>query len=212
MGESPKFEHPTTPEEERALELERSKYMLEHIANQDEHIANQNEKYSKDALTGLKPRWLFDDELEQAIRLVHRGMEAALIAIDIDHFKEVNDGPDLGHPAGDEVLRRVASILKESVREADIAARYGGDELMVLLSGADTLSAAAKAEKIRAKIAELSFEDVYPGLKVTASLGVIALNGLTDAEEAKKLVDVELYRAKNGGRNRVEVQGIENIT
>ena len=136
-------------------------------------------------------------------------MPASLISIDIDHFKAINDG--LGHVAGDEVLQRVAAILKESIREVDIAARPGGDELMVLLSGANISSAAKKAEEIRAKIETLTFEE-YPGLTVTASLGVIELNDSPNIDEVKKLVDVELYRAKHNGRNRVEVQGIENIT
>ena len=202
MGETPGFERPTTLEEEHELTLERSKYLLEHIATQDE-------KYSKDPLTGLKPRGLFDDSLEQAIKLAHRGAKASLISIDIDRFKAVNDGPGLGHAAGDEVLRRVAAILMGSVREVDVVARPGGDELMVLLSGADIAAAAKKAEEIREKIEGLTF-DSYPGLRVTASFGVIALDGSTDAEKAKKLVDLELYKAKHGGRNRVEVQGIEH--
>jgi len=180
------------------------------MADNEKWLAEEHAAYlGNDTLTGLKNRGAFDTALEQEIKLVHRGMPASLISIDIDHFKAINDG--LGHVAGDEVLQRVAAILKESIREVDIAARPGGDELMVLLSGANISSAAKKAEEIRAKIETLTFEE-YPGLTVTASLGVIELNDSPNIDEVKKLVDVELYRAKHNGRNRVEVQGIENIT
>jgi len=196
-----------TPEDKRALsDLVDEKRM----ADNEKWLAEEHAAYlGNDTLTGLKNRGAFDTALEQEIKLVHRGMPASLISIDIDHFKAINDG--LGHVAGDEVLQRVAAILKESIREVDIAARPGGDELMVLLSGANISSAAKKAEEIRAKIETLTFEE-YPGLTVTASLGVIELNDSPNIDEVKKLVDVELYRAKHNGRNRVEVQGIENIT
>lgn len=172
-------------------------------ALQQEHI----EYLSNDPLTGLKNRGAFDAALEQELKLVHRGMKASVIAIDLDHFKMVND--TFGHSAGDEVLRQVGALIKRSVREVDIAGRVGGEELIVILSDADGKFARQKAEELREGVENLSFSS-YPDLKITASFGVLELNGSPDIDEVKKLVDLELYKAKDNGRNRVE--GFDNTT
>ena len=210
MGESPKFEHPTTPEEERALELERSKYMLGHIAKQDEHIASQAEQFGIEDKTGLHTYTFLMTKLENALNVVRMGKikgeradlhTVSLICIDIDNFKQVND--TFGHLAGDEVLREIANVLKHSVREGDVVARPGGDELVVMLRGADARVTLQHAEELRAKIQRLTFE-TSPDLKVTASLGISTSNGTTDAKVLYEQADKALYNAKNSGRNRVE--------
>ena len=166
-----------------------------------------------DQLTGASNRMVFERELEQALKIIRGEVEehrasgkslsvGSIISIDIDHFKEVND--TLGHPAGDEVLRGIVSLLMKSVRETDTVARVGGEELMVLIPGADEGVALREAEKLRVKIEELSFHS-YPELKVTASFGVISSKNSTNAKILYELVDKALYAAKRGGRNRVEI-------
>lgn len=166
-----------------------------------------------DQLTGASNRTVFERELEQVLKIIrgeieeHRAggkslKEVSLISIDIDHFKEVND--TLGHPVGDEVLRGIVALLMKSVRETDTVARVGGEELMVLMPGADEEIAAREAEKLRAKIEQMTF-NTYPELKVTASFGIISSNSSTDAKSLYERVDKALYAAKRGGRNRVEI-------
>ena len=166
-----------------------------------------------DHLTGASTRKFFEQELDQSLKLIRGEIqekregveplkEVSLISIDIDHFKRVND--TLGHPAGDEVLRRVSALLMESVRESDIVARVGGEELMVLMRGANAAAAAHLAEKLRVKIAELVFDE-HPELKVTASFGVVSSDDSTDANTLYEHADKALYAAKRGGRDRVEV-------
>lgn len=187
MSESPKFEQPTTLEEEHELTLERNKYLLEYIA--------------KDPLTGATSLAEFDTQLEQAIKMIHRGTPASLIYIDIDHFKQVND--TFGHAGGDAVLKQVCGFLMRSVRESDIVARIGGEELAILLPGSDGF-APEKAEELRAGIEKLTFPE-YPKLSVTASFGVVSLDSSMNSVTARKLADTSLYEAKHGGRNQVKV-------
>ena len=206
MGETPKFEQPTTPEEELKLVLDRSEYLLK-------HIEKQNEQIGIDHLTGLKTRKVFEHELEQSLKIVRgeikgkRGSDesvVSLILIDIDHFKRVND--TLGHAGGDEVLRRVSALLMESVRETDIVARVGGEELAILMRGVDEEVVARHAEKLREKIEQMTF-DAYPELKITASFGTISSNSSTNPKVLYSCADKALYVAKRIGKNRVEPYG-----
>lgn len=177
-------------------------------------LEERDKQHGIDHLTGLKTRKVFERELEYSLKMIRGEIrpragaesykEASLISIDIDHFKQIND--TLGHQAGDEVLRKVSELLEQSVREADIVARVGGEELMVLLRGAEEAFAAQKAEELRAKVEQTAF-DAYPGLNITASFGVVSSKSSTDAKMLYENVDKALYRAKRGGRNRVEVYG-----
>ena len=122
--------------------------------------------------------------------------------IDLDHFKRLND--QHGHSAGDAVLREVARTIMASVRTTDIACRYGGEELLVLLPDCSLDEATQRAETLRSRIEQLS--NVTNGQSVTASLGV-ACSPETTAEpgELVAVADAALYQAKRLGRNRVEV-------
>ena len=151
-------------------------------------IEERDRQQGIDHLTGASTRKVFEEELDQSLRLIRGEIkekregieplkEVSLISIDIDHFKRVND--TLGHPAGDEVLRKVSALLMGSVRESDTVARVGGEELMVLMRGANVSAAARLAEKLRAKIAELVFDE-YPELKVTASFGAVSSSDSTE--------------------------------
>lgn len=158
-----------------------------------------------DPLTGLANRRLFDDRLrEEWSRAQRDGKPLALIAIDIDHFKEYNDR--FGHPAGDECLKRVAEAIGGTFREIDIAARTGGEEFALLLPGLDAKGAALVAERIRSAIEGLGVEHPHPDQAVvTISLGVAAASPtLTDdASALMAAADRALYRAKENGRNAI---------
>ena len=125
--------------------------------------------------------------------------------LDIDDFKAVNDR--LGHVAGDEVLRAVAGAMREGRREPDLAARYGGEELALILPGADVDGAARAAERIRSAVEGLDFGLPGPDgepLRVTLSAGVAVFgHGAEDAADLLAAADIALYEAKRAGKNRV---------
>jgi diguanylate cyclase (GGDEF)-like protein len=124
--------------------------------------------------------------------------------IDLDHFKVVND--QYGHGAGDEVLRQIAQLLRENVRESDIPVRYGGEEFILFLVGASAFGAAEHGERIRASVERHAFlvaEDLR--LPVTASVGVATRERYESLDSLIRRADLALYRAKEAGRNRVEL-------
>ena len=125
----------------------------------------------------------------------------SLLLTDIDHFKKVND--TYGHPTGDEVLRRVAAILKASARKIDIVARYGGEEFAIVLEATDRVGARQLAERIRQEVEQQTFQSAKGPFKATLSLGVSTYP--EDGREKAELIahsDQCLYAAKHGGRNR----------
>jgi diguanylate cyclase len=126
---------------------------------------------------------------------------AAILLVDVDRFKSINDR--YGHGMGDVVLKRIAALLREHVREIDLPARYGGDEFAVLLVDSDVRRAVAIAERILIQARELVFE-AEPGLACTLSIGVAELADDHPAlEQWVRAADAALYRAKAAGRNRV---------
>ena len=147
-----------------------------------------------DGLTGLLNRRTFNSELEKRVREAQRYRRPlSLLLLDIDHFKKVNDTH--GHPAGDAVLRGVAQVAAKQARETDIVARYGGEEMALILPETDAEGAARIAERIRQAVAASKHE----GLQVTVSIGVA-----TGFDDLVEHADKALYRAKQSGRNRVE--------
>ncbi len=129
----------------------------------------------------------------------------SLLFIDIDYFKKIND--QFGHSAGDTVLREIAQAIRNTLRGIDVVGRYGGEELMVGLVGADLEHAASIAEELRARIESLRLQVGVDVLKVTASFGVATMRPGLSLEDLIKEADEALYKAKNDGRNRVEVHG-----
>jgi diguanylate cyclase (GGDEF)-like protein len=153
-----------------------------------------------DPLTGVLNRRAFLAAARNIIVSNRRhGLPTSLLFFDIDHFKEVNDR--YGHDMGDEVLRCVAKLAKERLRENDLLARCGGEEFVVLLDGTGLEGAMKVAEALRRSVAEN--EIVAQRLKVTISLGVIQIEGDENLEQAIERVDMAMYRAKKQGRNRV---------
>ncbi len=154
---------------------------------------------STDMLTGLINRMHFEKVLNHEHERVQRyGHPAALIMIDIDHFKSIND--DYGHPVGDEVLTRFARLVSDHVRATDSVARWGGEEFMLITPETDEAAAMALAEKLRLLIREANFPEVG---HVTASIGVAPLSPDVPTEQSVHRVDQRLYEAKRQGRDRV---------
>jgi diguanylate cyclase (GGDEF)-like protein len=157
-----------------------------------------------DELTGLANRRRFDELLEAEVERARRiDQPLGLVLLDLDDFKQIND--TWGHQVGDEVLREVAHALRESCREIDTPARYGGEELAVVLPHTDLDGAEQFAERVRRAVAALRvpLEDGGPPVNVTTSLGVATLPGTAyDARSLVEAADDALYRAKRTGKNR----------
>jgi len=169
------------------------------------------EQAMQDGLTGLANRRCFDHRIEQEVqRAARSGHAVSVIMIDIDHFKDYNDC--FGHPAGDDCLRIVGTTIQGCLRRAgDFAARYGGEEIAVLLPECDGREAVAVAERMRLAVRGLAVRQAsYIGDVVTFSAGVVTRLPGREAGEAQALVemaDTALYAAKAAGRNRVVSSG-----
>ena len=167
------------------------------LYEQAEHLA------TTDGLTGLLNRRTFNAQLLGRLREAQRyGRPLSLLLLDIDHFKKVNDSH--GHPAGDAVLRSVAAMLAHQARETDIVARYGGEEMALILPETDGWGAHAIAERIRKAVGAAPHATDQGALRITLSAGLATWPGSGDgAEQLVDAADKALYRAKQGGRNRV---------
>lgn len=165
------------------------------------------ESASRDVLTGAINKRYFLERLEAEVAHARRhGAPLSLMLIDIDHFKRVND--TYGHPAGDRILRGVSSVASPALRREDVFARFGGEEFAVLVRAADLPTAVDLAERLRRTIEESMFESDGTPIRVTISAGVASLQSLSQKTSAVLIAeaDAALYRAKHGGRNRVEAQ------
>jgi diguanylate cyclase (GGDEF)-like protein len=158
-----------------------------------------------DYLTGLKTRGYFEQQLELEIKRSERKKtHFALLMIDIDFFKQLND--TYGHHAGDQVLRDVASILMKDMREVDTVARYGGEEFVIVLPETANVGARLVAERLRRAVEQAKFFAGSPDAveRLTISIGIAVFD--QDARFKRDLIefaDAALYAAKSGGRNRV---------
>ncbi len=155
-----------------------------------------------DSLTSLLNRRAFEEILRrELLRSDRTGSAMGIMLIDLDYFKQVNDS--LGHLAGDDVLRRIAMVLRDGTRPSDVLARYGGEEFVVLLRSAGVSESVIAAERIRMQIANLSG---LPGsANLTASIGVAVSQPRDTATEFLLRADEALYRSKREGRNLVSV-------
>lgn len=181
------------------LVLERTQELL--VTN--EELKSKNHRLeilsTTDMLTGLFNRRHIEEQIQIAINRSERyGQEVSLVMLDIDHFKLVNDTH--GHDVGDEVLVSIAGVLKENIREVDVAGRWGGEEFIILIQ-ANNLGAAANVNKLRTIISDQDHGDVG---KVTASFGYTQYIKSDTIDSLIKRADQGLYKAKQNGRNRVE--------
>ncbi len=154
-----------------------------------------------DASTGLLNRPSWEAAVDSELRRFKRGgAAAALLMIDIDHFKTINDR--FGHLAGDEVIRTTAAVIQACIREIDVPGRYGGDEFGVLLAHTGMHAAIVAAERIRQRVGETEFERA-PGVRCTLSIGIAAAaRSMEDVHAWISQADAALYRAKTLGRNQ----------
>ena len=167
--------------------------------------ANLQTLVTTDALTHVENRRSFQDILQHEFNMARRyNQPLSLLALDVDHFKMVNDCH--GHPSGDYVLKEFAVILKQTIREADVVARTGGEEFAILLPKAGPAQAARLAERVRQAVAERQFVTYGQTIHVTTSVGLATYPNdaeITDPDTLVYMADQALLTAKETGRDRV---------
>lgn len=186
--------------------------LLVEQTDQLEKLSIYSDYANFDGLTGLHNHRYFQEALSKEVARAQRlGYPVSLMMIDIDHFKKYNDSH--GHPSGDLALKEIAGVLKRSIRTYDLAARYGGEELVLLLPQVSPHRALPLAERIRSAVAELSLRGATDSAsaKLTISVGLAGLpaNAKSKSDLVKR-ADQALYLAKEEGRNRVGVSLIRS--
>ncbi|MEE8424912.1 MAG: GGDEF domain-containing protein [Elusimicrobiota bacterium] len=194
------------PGADPAALLEKSQTFIDEIAFAFRRVRlfQEVERHSQiDGLTGVHRRGVLDQKLkDEIVRAQTFKTTFCLMMLDIDHFKNINDS--YGHPFGDQVLRRIGTILKNSVYETDFVARYGGEEFAILLPRAESAGVLRKAEAVRSAVEAEEFELANERVRVTVSIGIAHFpkDGNT-AEAVVRQADQALYSAKEKGRNQV---------
>ena len=179
-------------------------WTLDDIGAQVEARTRLEWSASHDALTGLANRKALDQRLASVFGVLPRSLPAAVVMIDLDHFKPINDSA--GHAAGDAMLKAVAHAITSCARASDLVVRLGGDEFALLLERCAPEVALRIAESVRIAIADISLHWEQRRLRVDASLGVASLAAETlDAAAWMQAADVACYRAKSGGRGKVRM-------
>ena len=177
------------------------------VNREDLEKANDHLAYIShtDALTELYNRGFWEEEFVREFKRCQRSNNpSTLVIFDIDHFKQVND--NYGHQAGDEVIRTVASMMRQTARETDIIGRYGGEEFVVLLVDTDASAATHFAERMRKKIASLTINADSHEIQFTISLGVAEFHqSYNKHNDWIESADKALYHAKENGRNKTTV-------
>jgi two-component system, cell cycle response regulator len=170
---------------------------------EEAELASLSDLARRDALTGLPNRRAFEEALLREVPRARRaGTSLALLLLDVDRFKQVND--QHGHPAGDRVLAAVAARAGAALRGEDLLARIGGEELCAILPGTDLAAAREAGERLRAAVAATGIDAGDRALEVTVSVGCAALEPDDDTAALLARADARLYDAKRRGRNRVE--------
>ncbi len=200
LGANDHVLRPVDPNELRARlrnQIRRRRYQERLRADLDRSL----EMAVTDPLTGLRNRRYMRRHLDGVLR----DSGAAVLMMDVDRFKSVND--TYGHAVGDIVLREVAERVRSQLRAADVVARYGGEEFLVVMSGATVEDGRIVADRLRQAISAMPVEAEGRSLSVTASLGVAAAEIGANGDDVVSAADAALYRAKANGRNRVELAG-----
>jgi diguanylate cyclase (GGDEF)-like protein len=200
------FPIPITPTDAKNLRL--LGVMAAHALETVWEIEEINRRARTDELTGLDYRQQFEERLSRIVMETNRfGGSCTLIVIDIDRFKQVND--TYGHQTGDEVLRRVSLMLQQAVRNVDLCARYGGEEMALLLPQTDLAGGSQLAERLRSAVGDSPIVIGGREIHVTISLGVATYpEGARDRDELFSAADRALYAAKRAGRNQVATGGL----
>ena len=183
---------------------ERVAHMEQEALGFREHLEEQRQKALIDPLTGLPNRAAWSERLEHEIRQWQQhGNTLSLAMLDLDHFKRIND--NYGHLAGDKVLKIIATVLRKRLRGADFIARFGGEEFVLLLPATTPTVGAKLLETLRAAIEACPFHFKGERVTITISMGLASFKPGEHSDLVLKRADQALYRAKNGGRNRVEL-------
>lgn len=168
--------------------------------------AELRELASTDYLTGLPNRRYFFTQMETELARMQRldGQRAAVLMLDLDHFKRVND--KFGHATGDALLKHFATLMKDELRKIDTVGRVGGEEFAILLPAADPDAARSFAERLRQKVEETPLVLNGQAIPITVSIGVAVMKATDSCADASLIrADRALYLAKKGGRNRVKI-------
>ncbi len=195
---------------EQNVELEAINYALQHADAENQRLLTElrtqaqvlERLAAEDSLTGLPNRRSLDESLGRQFALAGRqGSPLCVALLDVDHFKQVNDG--FSHQVGDAVLQTVAGLIRRACRASDFVGRWGGEEFALVFPDTDEAGARVVCEAVRAAIEAHPWAEMQPGLAVTASLGVAARGGAPTRERLLAQADARLYEAKHAGRNRV---------
>jgi diguanylate cyclase len=183
---------------------ERVAHMEQEALGFREHLEEQRQKALIDPLTGLPNRAAWSERLEhETAQWQQHGNTLSLAMLDLDHFKRIND--NYGHLAGDKVLKIIATVLRKRLRSSDFIARFGGEEFVLLLPATPPAIGAKLLETLRAAIEACPFHFKGERVTITISMGLTAFKPGEHSDLVLKRADQALYRAKNAGRNRVEL-------
>lgn len=185
---------------------EQIRSLNERMSSLRQDLVAAHEEMKRDTLTGLFNRGAFDAAVKHSVNMhfvLHQPL--TLVLVDVDRFKEVND--QFGHPSGDEVLRSVAESLERSfVRRGDLVARFGGDEFAVILNDTTSGQSAPLIQRFVERVGQIEIPYAPPGARVTCSIGYAEVAPDDSLESLITRADRALYRAKAGGRDRVEFE------
>lgn len=186
-----------------------AKKLLEGKLSPEEFAKEQTErkvKELKDPLTNLFNRRFFDQEIVlEVARAIRQKEPLSLIMLDVDDFKKINDTH--GHPAGDEVLRVLGKLINDNVRKGDVAARYGGEEIAILLPNTQQEGAEELAERLLKEVHNAKVVVGEKQISFTASIGIGDFRKDMTAEKLVENADAALYQAKEKGKDRIEIYG-----
>jgi diguanylate cyclase (GGDEF)-like protein len=187
--------------DESARHVEAARLDLERKIIEHRQLENELRRLAAtDGLTGALNRAGF---FESAQQMYEQRQHLALLMVDVDHFKSIND--QYGHAVGDSALRHLAVMLRQTTRETDLLGRVGGEEFVVVLPSSSVAKAASVAERIRSRVADSALEWGDRLIEMTVSVGVAARQPNDHKiDDVMMRADSALYRAKNSGRNRVE--------
>jgi diguanylate cyclase (GGDEF)-like protein len=179
--------------------------VADRLREQRAALTDAERRAQTDPLTGVLNRRSLIERLDAACQRARaRGLPIALLFIDLDHFKEINDS--FGHAAGDACLSAIIAPIQAELRHSDVIGRYGGEEFVVILSSADIAAAHPIAERIRNRVADVRIEGFGPQIQLTCSIGVATSDTLgVWGEHLIAQADAAVYAAKRSGRNRVQV-------
>lgn len=191
-------------EEETRATSERLDRLVAETGRLRERLQRARERAVRDPLTGLYNRLAYTERVAQAFAHWRRyGDPLSLVVLDVDHFKALNDR--YGHAAGDRALKAISDVLAGTLRESDFLARHGGEEFVALLPKTDRFACANVAEKLRQAVEALQFQYQNQRVSITISCGAAEFRHGDTPESVFERADQALYRAKQTGRNRVEV-------